>query len=60
MLTTNRLVRSSIVVLALACASAASVAATTAQRTLANGMNVIVKEDHRSPFAEVPKLDVLR
>ena len=49
MLTTNRLVRSSIVVLALACASAASVAATTAQRTLANGMNVIVKEDHRSP-----------
>jgi zinc protease len=51
MLTTHFLIRSGIVVLALLCASAAASAAAPAQRTLANGMNVIVKEDHRAPVA---------
>jgi len=49
MLTTNLPIRSGFVALALLCTSAATCAATVAQRTLANGMNIIVKEDHRSP-----------
>ncbi len=51
MLTTHFLIRSGFVAMTLLCASAASLAATVAQRTLANGMTIIVKEDHRSPVA---------
>ena len=51
MLTTHSPIRFVLVVLALICASAAVSAAPVAQRTLANGMNIIVKEDHRSPVA---------
>ena len=51
MLTPHFLLRSGIVALALICAITAASAATVAQRTLANGMNIIVKEDHRSPVA---------
>jgi len=51
MLIINFLVRSGVLALALVCASAFASAATVAQRSLANGMNVIVKEDHRSPVA---------
>jgi zinc protease len=51
MLTTKFLIRSGFVALALLCASTATGAATVAQRTLSNGMNIIVKEDHRSPVA---------
>jgi len=51
MLTTKFPIRSGFVALALLCASAATGAATVAQRTLSNGMNIIVKEDHRSPVA---------
>ena len=39
------------VALVLICIDTSASAATVAQRTLANGMNVIVKEDHRSPVA---------
>jgi zinc protease len=49
MLTANFLIRSGVLVLAFVCVSAVASAATVAQRSLANGMNVIVKEDHRSP-----------
>lgn len=51
MLTTPFPIRSVFVALTLLCASAAASSATVAQRTLANGMTVIVKEDHRSPVA---------
>jgi zinc protease len=51
MLTTNFLIRSGVLALVLVCVSAVASAATVAQRSLANGMNVIVKEDHRSPIA---------
>ena len=51
MLTTNFLIRSGVLALALVCVSAVASAATVAQRSLANGMKVIVKEDHRSPVA---------
>jgi len=51
MLTTPFPIRSVFVALTLLCASAAAFAAPVAQRTLANGMTVIVKEDHRSPVA---------
>ena len=51
MLTTHFLIRSGFIALSLLCASAATLAATVAQRTLANGMTIIVKEDHRSPVA---------
>ncbi|MBC8007049.1 MAG: insulinase family protein [Prolixibacteraceae bacterium] len=51
MLTRNSLLRSSFVALALIFSAVTAMAATVAQRTLANGMNVIVKEDHRSPVA---------
>jgi zinc protease len=51
MLTTPFPIRSVIVALILLCASAAASAAMVAQRTLANGMTIIVKEDHRSPVA---------
>ena len=37
--------------LALLCADAAGIAAPLAQHVLANGMTVLVKEDHRSPVA---------
>jgi zinc protease len=49
MLTTNSLVRSCLVALLLSCNAASALAATIPQRTLANGLKVIVKEDHRSP-----------
>ncbi|MBI3529827.1 MAG: insulinase family protein [Betaproteobacteria bacterium] len=39
------------VALALVCTGASAFAAAIPQRTLANGMKVIVKEDHRSPVA---------
>ncbi len=51
MLTTNSLLRSCIVALALICTGATAFAAAVPQRTLANGMKIIVKEDHRSPVA---------
>ena len=51
MLTTNFLIRSGVLALTLVCVSAVASAATVAQRSLANGMSVIVKEDHRSPVA---------
>ena len=51
MLNTHFLIRSGFVTLALLCASASTFAAQVAQRMLANGMNIIVKEDHRSPVA---------
>ena len=51
MLTTRFPVRSAILALALALSCAPAFAATVAQRTLANGMTIIVKEDHRSPVA---------
>jgi zinc protease len=51
MLTTNSLLRSCIVALALVCTGATAFAAAIPQRTLANGMKIIVKEDHRSPVA---------
>ena len=43
-------IRSAILALALLCAGA-TVAAPLPQRVLANGMTVLVKEDHRSPVA---------
>ena len=43
--------RSAIVALALICIGMPASAATVAQRTLPNGMTIIVKEDHRSPVA---------
>ena len=43
--------RSAIVALALICIGTPASAATVAQRTLPNGMTIIVKEDHRSPVA---------
>ena len=51
MVTTNSLLRSCIVALALVCTGATAFAAAIPQRTLANGMKIIVKEDHRSPVA---------
>ncbi len=51
MSTTNSPLRSCIVALALVCAGTSAFAAAIAQRKLANGMTVIVKEDHRSPVA---------
>ena len=51
MLTMNSLLRSCFVALALIFSAVTAFAATVAHRTLANGMNVIVKEDHRSPVA---------
>jgi len=51
MLTTNSLFRSCIVALALIFTGATAFAAVIPQRTLANGMKIIVKEDHRSPVA---------
>ncbi len=51
MFTPSLPVRSALAVVLLICASAAVSAATVAQRTLANGMTIIVKEDHRSPVA---------
>jgi zinc protease len=51
MLTTNFPIRSGVFALALVCVTAVASAATVTQRSLANGMNVIVKEDHRSPVA---------
>ncbi len=51
MLTTHFPIRSVVVALALMCGGAVASAATVEQRTLANGMNIIVKEDHRSPVA---------
>jgi zinc protease len=49
MLTRQFPIRSTIATLALLCASATAPAETVAQRTLSNGLNVLVKEDHRSP-----------
>jgi zinc protease len=49
MLTTNSLLRAWLVAVFLSCHGASALAAATAQRTLANGLKVIVKEDHRSP-----------
>ena len=49
MLTTNSLLRSYLVALVLICNGASALAATIPHRTLANGMKIIVKEDHRSP-----------
>ena len=43
--------RSAIVALTLICIGTPASAATVAQRTLPNGMTIIVKEDHRSPVA---------
>jgi zinc protease len=51
MLTTNSPLRSCIVALALISTGATAFAAAIPQRTLANGMKIIVKEDHRSPVA---------
>jgi zinc protease len=51
MLTTNSLLRSCIVALALIFTGATALAAAIPQRMLANGMKIIVKEDHRSPVA---------
>jgi zinc protease len=51
MLTKNSLLRSCTVALALILTGATACAAAVPQRTLANGMRVIVKEDHRSPVA---------
>ena len=51
MLTMKSLLQSCFVALALVFSAMTAIAATVAQRTLANGMNVIVKEDHRSPVA---------
>ena len=51
MLTMKSLLRSCFVALVLVFSAMTAIAATVAQRTLANGMNVIVKEDHRSPVA---------
>ncbi len=51
MSTTNSPLRSCIVALALLCTGTSAFAAAIAQRALANGMTVIVKEDHRSPVA---------
>jgi zinc protease len=49
MLTDQLPIRSIILALMLACASAMACAQGVAQRTLANGMTILVKEDHRSP-----------
>jgi zinc protease len=49
MLTNNLAVRSALVTLMLICVSATLRAETVAQRTLPNGLNMLVKEDHRSP-----------
>jgi len=49
MLTAERTVRSALVALLLCCASTLACAQSVAQRTLANGLTVLVKEDHRSP-----------
>ena len=51
MLKPNSLLRSFVLTLTLISTGAASFAATIPQRTLGNGMTVIVKEDHRSPVA---------
>ncbi|HVY07081.1 MAG TPA: pitrilysin family protein [Burkholderiales bacterium] len=49
MLTARIVLRSVAVVLALLCPIAAVFAASVEQRSLGNGMTVLVKEDHRSP-----------
>ena len=49
MLTAYFPIRSAIAALALTVASAVACAETVAQRSLANGMTILVKEDHRSP-----------
>jgi zinc protease len=49
MLTSNLAVRSAVLALMLICVSVTSLAETIAQRTLPNGLNMLVKEDHRSP-----------
>src|SRR3954468_187795 len=49
MLTNNLAVRSAVFALMLICVSVTSLAETIAQRTLPNGLNMLVKEDHRSP-----------
>lgn len=49
--TATSLIRSCIVALILVSAVATAVAAPIQRRTLANGMTIIVKEDHRSPVA---------
>ncbi len=49
MLTLKPPFRSALAVFVLFCACVGVQAETVAQRTLANGMNVLVKEDHRSP-----------
>jgi zinc protease len=49
MLTAHFPIRSAIAALALTIASAAACAETVAQRSLTNGMTILVKEDHRSP-----------
>jgi zinc protease len=51
MLTMNTLLRSWIAALALVCTGAPAHATAISERTLANGMKIIVKEDHRSPVA---------
>lgn len=51
MMTVNSLFRCFAVALALSCAGTSALAAAIAQHTLANGMKVLVKEDHRSPVA---------
>jgi predicted Zn-dependent peptidase len=47
MLTAYFPIRSAIAALALTIASAVACAETVAQRSLANGMTILVKEDHR-------------
>jgi len=49
MLTDNLAVRSALAALMLVCVSISVRAETVAQRTLPNGLNMLVKEDHRSP-----------
>jgi len=49
MLTDQLPLRSIALALVLGCASVLACAQTVAQRTLANGMTILVKEDHRSP-----------
>ena len=51
MLTMNALLRSCIVALALVSTGATAYAAAISERTLANAMKIIVKEDHRAPVA---------
>ena len=51
MLAVDTLFRCFTFALALSCAGTTAMAAAIAQHTLANGMKVLVKEDHRSPVA---------